>query len=267
VLRPADDVAHPQCESRLFFPRLFDQLRHECSEPSSFGFVRVRSYHPRLLRGMQVRRRVIVTQGSERPRARRSRVPPPPFWRIERLSVLALFRLRILPLEEHPRSSRGFGNVNVGEVRVRVGEGVREEVRVGGRGRFDQARQCRLQGLVEADEHVVVQRINDRTLKVDHHLKEQRKVNSIELQTGGQSRSRRSRTYLEIRAVLNVVRVEQSDPTIHDERLLVKGAEQRSVEIDDLDRKVRHLGRIGHTERDPRFRRDGDVVAAGIEIR
>lgn len=205
-----------------------------------------------------------MTQGSERPRTRRGRVPPPPFWRIERASVLALLRLRILPLEEYPRSFRGLGDVNVGEVRVRVGESVREEVRVGGRGRFDQAGQSRLQGFVKADEHIVVQRIDDGTLEVDHHLKRQLMVNSIELQTAGQSRGPKSRTYLEVRTVLNIVRVEQSDSPIHDERLLVKGAEQRPVEVDDLDREVRHLGWIGHAERDPRFRRDGDVVAVGF---
>lgn len=45
----------------------------------------------------------------------------------------------------------------------------------------------------------------------------------------------------------------------------MKGAEQRSVEVDDLDREVRHLGWIGHAERDPRFRRDGDVVAVEVQ--
>lgn len=73
----------------------------------------------------------------------------------------------------------------------------------------------------------------------------------------------RCATYLKIWPVLNIVRVEESNTSVHHKRFLVKSAEQWPMKVDDLNRKVRHLSRIGYAEWDPGLRRYRDVVAMG----
>lgn len=113
---------------------------------------------------------MVVLQGTERPRARCGRISSPPLGRVERSRLLTPLGLRTLPFEQFASGLGCLCDIDVGEVRIGVGEGEGEEIGVCGRRRLDEAGERRLEGFVVADQHVIVQGIDDRAFEVDHHL-------------------------------------------------------------------------------------------------
>lgn len=69
------------------------------------------------------------------------------------------------------------------------------------------------------------------------------------------------RMHLEVWSILDVVRVKERNLTVYDHRLLVEGAEKRTVEVDNLKGEVGNFIGMRQSQRRPGLRGDVDVVA------